>query len=123
MVNQVQSLKSKRWIEKRTYLENLLPVLGLDSEGLPDSLRNHSVVSTRRLDPIFHAILVVGRLSEIVQHRSRGSPVLVRKSLIQSLLQLGLLAKPSNLRVHSLRDQPLSLIQKIHGLYSNTKGY
>ena len=114
MVNQVQSLKSKRWIEKRTYLENLLPVLGLDSEGLPDSLGNHSVVSTRRSEPPHHTVLVVGRLSEIVQHRSRGSPVLVRKSLIQSLLQLGLLATTITLPNHLLRDQSLSLIQEIH---------
>ena len=67
-----------------------------------------------RLDPIYHPLLIVGRLSEIVQHRSRVSPVLVRKSLIQSLLQLGLLTTAISLSQDSLRDQSLSLIQEIH---------
>lgn len=77
---------------KHDYLENLLPVLGLRSKCLPDSFRNHSVVIAIRLHNSKSDVLIIGSLSKIIQHRSRSTPVLVRKGLIQSLFQLGLLS-------------------------------
>ena len=77
-----------------TYLENDLPILGLGSQSLENSFLDHLVISTRYQKPSTHRILIVGSLSNIAQHRSRSTPVLIRKSLIQSLLQLRLLTNP-----------------------------
>ena len=86
MVDQVQSLEYEQE-KKNPHLEDLLPVLRLDSQSLPDRIRDHSVIVPSDKLVGNTRLRVVGSLSDIVQHRSRSTPVLVRKRLVQSLLE------------------------------------
>lgn len=92
-------------------LEDLLPVLGLNGEGLPNRVGDHLVVVPVRQSRKSSPILVVRRLSNISEHGSGGTPVLVRKRLVQGLFELRLLTtRLGSDSANSSRNKSLCLI-------------